>query len=70
MSEKKIAWEKWDTDLIEEEILAGLDFEEDDEEMIDEALKLMQKIPKLIFRLYRYKSSRKSSKPCKVITLI
>ena len=49
MSKKKIAWEKWDTDLIEEEILEGMDFqEEDDEEMIDEALKLMQKIPKLI----------------------
>ena len=48
MSKKKIAWEKWDTDLIEEEILAGIDFQEDDEEMVDEALKLMQKIPKLI----------------------
>jgi hypothetical protein len=48
MSKKKIAWEKWDTDLIEEEILEGMDFSEDDEEMADEALKLMQKIPKLI----------------------
>jgi len=48
MSEKKIAWEKWDTDLIEEEILEGMDFQEDDEEMMDEAIKLMQKIPKLI----------------------
>ena len=48
MSKKKIAWEKWDTDLIEEEILAGIDLQEDDEEMMDEALKLMQKIPKLI----------------------
>jgi len=45
---KVIAWEKWDADLIEQEILEQLQVEEDDEELASEAMAMMKKIPKLI----------------------
>ena len=49
----KIAWEKWDDDLIEEELFEDLyslgnPEDEDDSEMIQEALEFMSKIPKLV----------------------
>ena len=53
MSDKKIAWEKWDDDLVEEEIVD--DFYEINEEKEDEdiqiaieALEFMSRIPKLV----------------------
>ena len=57
---RKIAWERWDEDLLHEEIIDNLniDMEDADEEMADDAMELMSKIPKLIstplgiFQLY------------------
>ena len=55
---RKIAWEKWDDDILNEEIADNLHVNEDDEELADDALELMSKIPKLvstplgIFQLY------------------
>ena len=45
---KIIAWEKWDADLIEQEIAEQLQIDEDDEELASEAMALMKKIPKLV----------------------
>ena len=45
---KVIAWEKWDADLIEQEIAEQLQIDEDDEELASDAMSLMKKIPKLI----------------------
>ena len=45
---KVIAWEKWDADLIEQEIAEQLQIDEDDEELASEAMALMKKIPKLV----------------------
>jgi hypothetical protein len=45
---KVIAWEKWDTDLIEQEISEQLQIDEDDEELASDAMSLMKKIPKLV----------------------
>ena len=45
---KIIAWEKWDADLIEQEIAEQLQIDEDDEELASEAMAMMKKIPKLI----------------------
>ena len=48
MKTKKIAWEKWDDDIIEEEAREEIldQFDEDDEEGVLEALDFLQKIPK------------------------
>jgi hypothetical protein len=43
-----IAWEKWDADLIEQEIAEQLQIDEDDEELASEAMAMMKKIPKLV----------------------
>lgn len=57
-SKRKIAWEKWDDDIINEEIAEKLHVDEEDEELAADALELMSKIPKLvstplgIFQLY------------------
>jgi len=59
-AKSKIAWERWDEDLLHEEIIDNLsiDMEDTDEELADEAMELMSKIPKLIstplgiFQLY------------------
>ena len=50
MKTKKIAWEKWDDDIIEEEVREEIldQFDEDDEEGVLEALDFLQKIPKLV----------------------
>jgi hypothetical protein len=45
---KVIAWEKWDADLIEQEIAEQLQIDEDDEELASDAMSLMKKIPKLV----------------------
>jgi len=45
---KVIAWEKWDADLIEQEIAEQLQIDDDDEELASDAMSLMKKIPKLI----------------------
>ena len=54
MSSKKIAWEKWDVDLLEEELMDDLleASSEDDEDaaLTEEAIEFMQRIPKLVFR--------------------
>ena len=59
MNSKKIAWEKWDDDILTDEIAETLSIEDDDdEELAEDALELMSKIPKLvstplgIFQLY------------------
>lgn len=57
---RKIAWERWDEDLLHEEIIDNLniDMEDADEELANDAMELMSKIPKLIstplgiFQLY------------------
>lgn len=57
---RKIAWERWDEDLLHEEIVDNLniDMEDADEELANDAIELMSKIPKLIstplgiFQLY------------------
>lgn len=57
---RKIAWERWDEDLLHEEIVDNLsiDMEDADEELANDAMELMSKIPKLIstplgiFQLY------------------
>ena len=53
MTSNKIAWEKWDDDLIEEELFEDLyalsdPEDEEDSEIIQEALEIMSKIPKLV----------------------
>lgn len=53
MSNKKIAWEKWDVDLLEEELMDDLleaSSEDDDEDaaLTEEAIEFMQRIPKLV----------------------
>ncbi len=52
MISNKIAWEKWDDDLIEEELFEDLyalgDPEDEDGSIIEEALEFMSKIPKLV----------------------
>ena len=47
---KKIAWEKWDTDLLEQEMIDDVIEASDENEMdlVEEALDLMSKIPKLV----------------------
>ena len=45
---RKIAWEKWDDDLLEEEMTEKIRVEDEDEELTDDALELMSKIPKLV----------------------
>ena len=49
MSEKKIAWEKWDEDVLQQEIAE--DFHEsyyEDEELAEDALAFLDKIPHLV----------------------
>ena len=49
MSERKIAWEKWDVDLIEEDAIEELMEENTQEpELVEEALEFMNRIPKLV----------------------
>ena len=47
---KQIAWEKWDTDLLEQEMIDDVIETSDESEMdlVEEALDLMSKIPKLV----------------------
>jgi hypothetical protein len=47
---KQIAWEKWDTDLLEQEMIDDVIEASDESEMdlVEEALDLMSKIPKLV----------------------
>lgn len=59
MISKKIAWEKWDDDILTEEIAESLIIEDDEgDELTDDAMELMSKIPKLVstpmgvFQLY------------------
>ena len=59
MVTKKIAWEKWDDDILTEEIAESLIIEDDEgDELTDDAMELMSKIPKLVstpmgvFQLY------------------
>ena len=49
MSKRKIAWEKWDVDLIEEDAIEELMEENTHEpELVEEALEFMNRIPKLV----------------------
>ena len=49
MSKRKIAWEKWDGDLIEEDAIEELMEENTHEpELVEEALEFMNRIPKLV----------------------
>jgi len=51
MLKKKIAWERWDEDVIEQEIVDNfydLSQEDDDEEAVEDALAFLQKIPSLV----------------------
>ena len=50
MLERKIAWEKWDDDIIEEEAFNKSDLEDFEEgaEGIEDQLSIFQKIPKLV----------------------
>lgn len=47
---KKVAWEKWDTDLLEQEMIDDVIESSDESEidLVEEALDLMSKIPKLV----------------------
>ena len=45
---KVIAWEKWDADLIEQEIAEMLEVDDEVEELASDAMALMKKIPKLV----------------------
>ena len=47
MLKKKIAWERWDEDVIEQEIVDNfydLHHEDDDEEVVEDALIFLQKM--------------------------
>ena len=49
MSKRKIAWEKWDVDLIEEDAIEEIIEDNLDEpELVEEALEFMSRIPKLV----------------------
>ena len=50
MSNKKIAWEKWDEDILEQEIAEEFheSYQEEDEELAEDALRLLDKIPHLV----------------------
>ena len=51
MLKKKIAWERWDEDVLEQEIVENfydLSQEDDNEEAIEDALVFLQKIPSLV----------------------
>ena len=50
MSNKKIAWEKWDEDILEQEIAEDFheSYQEDDEEAAEDALLFLDKIPHLV----------------------
>ena len=45
---KVIAWEKWDADLIEQEIAEMFEIADEDEELASDAMAMMKKIPKLV----------------------
>ena len=50
MSNKKIAWEKWDEDILEQEIAEEFheSYQEEDEELAEDALLFLDKIPHLV----------------------
>ena len=53
MRDKQIAWEKWDDDLVEEELVDDFyeiseDKEDEDVNLAIEALEFMSRIPKLV----------------------
>jgi len=51
MSNKKIAWERWDEDVIEQEIVEEFYDQEDDDgdgETVENALTFLQRIPSLV----------------------
>ena len=51
MLKKKIAWERWDEDVIEQEVVENfydLGQEDDDEEAVEDALAFLQRIPSLV----------------------
>ena len=47
MSDRKIAWEKWDEDVIEQEIIENFyeeNYDEEDSEVAEDALMFLEKI--------------------------
>tara|TARA_R100001377_G_C3194677_1_gene112168 strand:+ start:1090 stop:1686 length:597 start_codon:yes stop_codon:yes gene_type:complete len=50
MPNKQIAWEKWDEDVIEQEIVENFheEYEEDESGMAEDALLFLEKIPNLV----------------------
>ena len=51
MSNKTIAWERWDEDVIEQEVVEDfydLGQEDDDEEAVEDALAFLKRIPSLV----------------------
>ena len=51
MSDRKIAWEKWDVDVIEQEIVENFyeeNYDEEDSEVAEDALLFLEKIPHLV----------------------
>jgi len=51
MSDKKVAWERWDEDVIEQEIIENFyeeNYEEEDPQIAEEALLFLEKIPHLV----------------------
>ena len=50
MSEKKIAWEKWDEDILQQEIAEDFheSYYEEEEELAEDALAFLDKIPHLV----------------------
>jgi len=51
MSDKKVAWERWDEDVIEQEIVENFyeeNYEEEDPQISEDALLFLEKIPHLV----------------------
>tara|TARA_R110000824_G_scaffold187701_3_gene368967 strand:+ start:2698 stop:3285 length:588 start_codon:yes stop_codon:yes gene_type:complete len=51
MPDKKVAWERWDEDVIEQEIIENFyeeNYEEEDPQIAEEALLFLEKIPHLV----------------------
>ena len=51
MSDRKIAWEKWDVNVIEQEIVENFyeeNYDEEDSEVAEDALLFLEKIPHLV----------------------
>jgi|TARA_R110000765_G_scaffold277144_2_gene375107 hypothetical protein len=51
MSDKKVAWERWDEDVIEQEIVENFyeeNYQEEDSQITEDALSFLEKIPHLV----------------------